>query len=307
MEDVKGATSVIVSCLNTKRLNQEAYIRVLNQGYLPPCSIGFLRRQWMTPECIQRSAKWFTELAMSHRMEADLDEAYLARVGFALAFLSLKHVLEYKWIELPGDVKDLLSSAPVDLDFVVGNFWPTLLSMGLGAYAGHNLRNVRRFTTPFAVFGMVSDVLYTYGFTRTPFTVTGFGRFVDRLVDHVLAFDRITDFQDVVKSLVAVSKVHRLALQDLTSFLNRDWYTISKSLHSQYVQYGGLESLYTEEDVRLDVVHFIITAIDHYNGLLDASIKRLLGQYLSAEHLSRPRDTITTVAQRFFAKRVRIW
>jgi len=307
MEVIKGAASVITSCLNTRRFNPEAYVYILSQGYLPPCSAGFLRRRWIAPECVQRSAEWFTELARSYQVEVDLGEMYLARAGFVMALLQLKRVFEYEWITLPGDVKEMLNSAPVDLDYVAGNLWPALLSMGLGVQVSRDLRRVGQFITPLAIFGMVSDILRTYGLTQARFTVTGFGRFVDRLMDRVLASSQISDLKDVIKSLVAISKVHSLALQELSGFLQRDWYVISKSLSSNYIKYGGIENLYTEEDVRLDVAHFIIAAVDHYNGLLAFDVKKLLSQHMSTEHLSHPRDTITTVVRRFFAKRVRLW
>jgi len=312
---IDSVVEVVTSCLRTT-FDRNAYVAMVKQNYLPPASFGYLRQHWVSRECVVRSTTWFEEVAKRLEVDIkDLEEIYVARSGFTLAFLLLKHVLEYEYIELPGDVKSRLKSATVysvDLDTLVGHVWPIVISADVNAlYVLKQLRErlgglrmVKRLVAPLVVFGVVSDILRASGMVSNYFSATGFGKLVNRSINMILENKFHVNLRDVVKSLIAVSRVHELMFQDLIS-LRRDWFEFAKWLSKRYRELGGAADLYTTEDVALDLVHFILAAADHYNG--DVEIRRLLQRLRWGSHLTDLNNVKELVVRWFFARLVRIW
>jgi len=302
---------VVTSCTKAT-FDRDAYIAMIQQSYLPPASLGYLRRHWISQECVKRSATWFGKIAEKLGVNlGDLREVHIARAGFVLAFLLLKHVLEYEYIELPGDVKSRIHATAIDLvslDVAVGHVWPIVISIGVDALyvlkplreqiERGGLRLIKRLVAPLAVFGVVSDILHTSGMTGNYFTATGFGKLVNRLIDVVLENKISVDLQEVAKSLTAASQVYALMFQDPLS-PRRDWIGFAKWLSKKYNELGGSPSLYTVEDVALDMAHLVLTIADHYR---DVEARRLLHRMHRAVN-----DAQELVVRWLFARLVRIW
>jgi len=315
VSQIDSLVGIVTSCTRAT-LNKDAYVAMVKQNYLPPASFEYLRSHWIPQECIRRSATWFKETV--ERLEigiGDLGEVYVARSGFTLASLLLKYMLEYEYIELPGDVKSRLKSATVysvDLDTLVGHVWPIIISADVNVLYVlkplrerlGGLRMVKRLATPLVDFGVVSDILRASGMANSYFHTTGFGKLVNRSINMILENKSHVDLRDVAKSLVAVSRVHELMFQDLIS-LRRDWLEYVKWLNKRYRELGGAADLYTAEDVALDVIHFVLAAADHYNG--DVEIRRLLHRLSWGSHLADLNNLKELIVRWFFARLVRIW
>lgn len=325
-EDVYHLVDIVTSCLKRGKFILEEYKSLVRQNYLPLGSSAFLKSHWVPPKCFEVSAKWFREVAQKIGVGMDLEDAYAARSGFTLALIVSKHLMEYEHMNLPGDVKNYLTfitDEPMNLSFdmVAGHIWPTLASTAsisalsllrkvgerLSAYA-NKLRIVKRLAAPLVTFGILTDVLHAFGISDAYFTTSGYGRFANRLMDFVLGYERISadEMRRIIKSLTALTYVHQRVLEHLVDFVRRDWYGLAKWAVAKYADVGGIEGLYTEEDVRLDVVALVLAAASHYE-LNDSEGKRLLRRYLWEEYLTYPQITAEIVVSRFFARLVRIW
>jgi len=134
---LKGVETLFF-CIGRGRVGDwvSRYKALLRQRYIPWASVETLESHGAVFKCAPQLAKWLSEFAKAHGADIDLEEAYLARSGFVLAFLVAKHVLEYQMAELPGDIKTRLSEmrlswlgVDLTLDDIVGQIWPTLLNM----------------------------------------------------------------------------------------------------------------------------------------------------------------------------------
>jgi len=325
-EEIYNIVDIVTSCLKRGKFNLDKYKTLVRQSYLPLGSSAFLKTHWTSPKCFETSAKWFREVAQKVGVSIDLEDAYAARAGFTLALVASKHLTEYEYVYLPGDVRDYLAfitDEPMNLslDMIAGHIWPTLISTTsisalsllrkvgerLSAYA-NKLHIVKRLAAPLVTFGILTDVFHAFGISDVYFTVSGYGRFVNRLMDFVLGYEKISadEMRRIIKSLIALTYVHQRVLEHLVDFMRRDWYGLAKWAVTRYVDMEGVEGLYTEEDVRLDAATLVLAAASHYE-FNDSEGKRLLRQYLWEEYLTYPQITAEIVVNRFFTRLVRIW
>jgi len=324
-EEIYNIVDVVTSCLKRKRFDLDEYKALVRQNYLPPGSAAFIKSHWAPPKCFETSAKWFREFAQKVGVNVDLEDAYAARSGFTLALVASKHLMEYEYVYLPGDVRDYLAfitNEPMNLslDMIAGHIWPTLIStasssalsllrkVGERLPAGNKLHVVKKLAAPLVTFGALTDVLHAFGISDSYFTISGYGRFVNRLMDLVLSHEKISvdEMRQTVKSLTALTYVHQKMLEHLVDFMRRDWYGLARWLTTKYTDLEGIGGLYAEEDASLDAAIFVLAASSQYE-LNDSEGKRLLRQYLWEEYLIYPQITAEIVVNRFFAKLVRIW
>jgi len=316
ISQIDNMIEIVTSC-SRAAFDVDMYAAMVKENYIPPASFGYIKSHWVSRECIRKSATWFEEIVKRLGIDiGNLGEIYLARGGFTLAFLLLKHVLEYEFVQLPGDVRGKLELATVDsldLDTVVGHLWPIVSSAGVDVLyvlrplrerlERGGLRLVKRLVTPLAVFGIVSDVLHASGMASNYFTATGFGRLVNRLMDIVLDSMYIGPrLHDVAKTLVSALRVHEEMLQDPIRF---DWRDFALGLSRKYKASGGLD-LYTAEDILLDVAHFVLAAANHYE-IGGVEIRALLHRLRWGNHLANPCEVRELVVKWAFAKLIRVW
>jgi len=352
-ELVLKGVETLFSCIGRGRAGDwiNSYKTLLRQRYIPWASVETLESHGAVFKCAPQLAKWLSEFAKVHGADVDLEEAYLARSGFVLAFLIAKHILEYQMAELPGDVKTRLNEMKLSwlgvdltLDDIVGQIWPTLLSIVTTGrtetgkepieVVKHFNKNVRELServkgqggrsywifkmipTPLAYFNVVSEAYGEVfmqpekGQARYRYVISGFGNFVVKLLDdYVLSSKYLTvdTVVDIVRYLRAISYAHMSIVSQLTDALRRDWYGISKAVEEEYLKRGGAAGLYTKMEARIDMANYILGAIDHYHSLDDEEAKRLLAQYIWLDYLRDPQTTLEIVAKRFFAKLVRLW
>jgi len=306
---------VVTSCTKAT-FDRDVYMAMIQQSYLPPASLSYLKHHWVSQDCIRKSAAWFEKVVEKLEVNVgDLGEVHIARVGFVLTFLLLKHVLEYKYIELPGDVKGRIHTATIDLislDVAVGHVWPIVISIGVDAlYALKPLREqiergglrlIKRLVAPLAVFGVVSDVLHKFGFVNNYFTATGFGRMVDRLMEAILDSMYVDSLlHDVLDLLISTSRLHEEMFQDFV-YIQRGFRELARGLVKRYVK----SSLYTVEDAELDMAHYILAAASHYEQG-DAEIRTLLHRLSWGKRVVNQQEVRELVVRYLFAKLIRAW
>jgi len=268
-EWIRRSVEVVAAC-GRAPFDEGAYVAAVRQGYLPPSSFAYLQRHWVSRNCIEVAARHFEGAAEEVGASlGNLGGVWAARAGFALAFLRLKHAFEYKWIELPGDVKEYLRSAlagPLDLDAVAGSIWPALLSYGTPALRALKYlrievgpRTAAKLATPLAVFGAVSDILHPPG----ELGPTGFGTFLRNLLDEVVLSNRffVAVSASTVSSLAAALRAQELLLEPSTP---SEWLRVAKQASRRYEELGGVPRLYTPLEAKSDLVHFLLAAADHY-------------------------------------------
>jgi len=311
IDQIDKIIEVVTSCTKSA-FNVGDYADMVHQNYLPPASFEYLKRHWISRECVNMSATWFKEVAeMLEADVGDLKDVYAARAGFVVAYLLVKRLLEYDAALLPGDLRSKIESAAVEslsLDAVVGHVWPIIVSAGVDALyvlkplrehlAKGGLRLVKRLAAPLAVFGVVSDVLHKSGMAGNYFTSTGFGRLVNRLTDAAVDSKYVAPLlRDVLHTLISVGKVHEEVFEHLVD--SRDLRGFAKTCVKKHVKSG---ELYTVEDAEVDLAHYILAAANHYE-YGGAEIRALLRRL--RWDAANPQEVRELIARHLFAKLVR--
>jgi len=94
-EWIRRLVEVVTAC-GRAPFGESAYAAAVWQGYLPPPSLAYLQRHWVSRNCIEVAARHFEGAAEEVGASlGNLGGVWTARAGFALAFLRPKHAFEY--------------------------------------------------------------------------------------------------------------------------------------------------------------------------------------------------------------------
>jgi len=315
-EWLRRSVEVAVAC-SSAPFDVGMYAMFLRQNYLPPSTLGyFLKRHWISQSCLNVAARFFEDAAEEVGISlGDLGEAWLARGGFALAFLRLKHAFEYEIPFLPGDVKGFLRAATVeslDLDAVAGSVWPVLLNYGTPALRALKWlridvdpRTAAKLAAPLAVFGAVSDALSVLGSPPGHINPTGFGAFLHKLAEDVVLSNRWFEPRaaDFIIPLAAALRAQGLLFREPVLAAPSEWLRAVKQIGKRYEELGGAPGLYTPLEAESDLVHFLLAAVDHYERG-DGRVRDLLRNATWGAYISEPQKLKESVL-RLFAMLVR--
>jgi len=174
---------------------------------------------------------FFSDYAKQRVAASNLPHSYLPRIGFAVAILELKHIVEYKYALLPGGEREAL-----DMAFAgAGTSAAGLADAWVRALTLPSIP--RRLLNPLAYFGLVAV---------RPLAVSGYGRLVARLIDSALSHGEArVDF----RPLALATELYRGFYEELHALVGKHYAAVA----SMYERYAGeLEPLYTLHDAATD-------------------------------------------------------
>ncbi|MEM4439129.1 MAG: hypothetical protein QW680_10945 [Pyrobaculum sp.] len=140
--------------LNGDRKLLSYYNSLISQKYIPTIFLDSLSTTFKT--CSNKIINWFNAFTQYYKINTtyEIPEPYRARTAFVVAFMVVKHMLEYQLHAAPKDVQEIASQRPVikwygvglTLDDIVGFLWPITLNVSVHGRIEQGIETIRILT-----------------------------------------------------------------------------------------------------------------------------------------------------------------